>query len=322
MKHLGQFRKRSAGAVVASLFILAACGSGSSGTDTTAVATESKSEECVYPVKVETAAGTIELLERPTKIVSLSPTATEMLYAIGAGDQVAALDSLSTFPAEGASKVTKISAFEPSVEVIIGYEPDLVVISYDANKLTEQLTAVDSIKITVWNGPAAATLDNVYEQINQLGVLTCNINAADALIETMKSKIDTAMKSVVVPEGISYFYELDNTLYSVTSNTFVGAIMKSFGIANIADGVEAGNDYPQLNAEAIVKADPTVVFLADTKCCAQSAVEVAKRPGWSGITAVKNNNIVELDDDVASRWGPRVVDLVEQVAASLGKLKK
>ncbi len=319
MKYLGQFRKRSAVAVVASLFILAACGSGSSSTDTTDAATDSKSEECVYPVTVETAAGTIELLEKPTKIVSLSPTATEMLYAIGAGDQVAALDSLSTFPVEGASKVTKISAFEPSVEAIIGYEPDLVVISYDANKLTEQLTAIDSIKITVWNGPAAATLDDVYEQITQLGTLTCHPKAAAAVIETMKSKIDIAVKSVVVPEGISYFYELDNTLYTVTSNTFVGAIMKSFGIANIADGVEKGNDYPQLNAEAIVKADPSVVFLAGTST---SAADVAKRPGWEGITAVKNSNIVGLDDDLASRWGPRVVDLVEQVATSLGKLKK
>ena len=322
MKHVHQPQKRAARAVFASLFILAACSSGSSVADTTAVATEANVEECSFPVQVVTAAGTIELAKKPTKIVSLSPTATEMLYAIGAGDQIAALDSLSTFPVEAASKVTKISAFEPSIEAIIGYEPDLVVISNDMNKLTEQLTSISSSKITVWNGAAAATLDNVYEQISQLGSLTCHTKAADALINTMKEKIDVATKSVEVPEGVSYFYELDNTLYSVTSNTFVGALMQSFGITNIADGVEEGNDYPQLNAEAIIKADPMVVFLADTKCCAQNAVEVAKRPGWSGIAAVKNNNVVELDDDVASRWGPRVVDLIEQVAASLRKLQK
>lgn len=138
----------------------------------------------------------------------------------------------------------------------------------------------------------------------------------------MKSKIDAATAGVTAPEGASYFYELDNTLYSVTSNTFVGSLLKATGIANVADGVEEGNDYPQMNAEAIIKANPSIIFLADTKCCGQNAAEVAKRPGWSGIDAVKNGNVVELDDDVASRWGPRVVDLVTQMAQAIAALQK
>ncbi len=292
--------RRIAILAAASLSFLAACGGSDTSSDTTAAPAESTES---------------------IRIVSLSPTATEMLYAIGAGDQVVALDSLSTFPAETADKVTEISAFEPSAEAILGYDPDLVLISNDMNKITEQLTAADP-DITVWTGAAAASLDDVYRQIGELGAATGREDAAAALVADMKSKIEAATAGVTAPEGASYFYELDNTLYSVTSNTFVGSLLKATGIANVADGVEEGNDYPQMNAEAIIKANPTIIFLADTKCCAQNAAEVAKRPGWSGIDAVKNGNVVELDDDVASRWGPRVVDLVTQMAEAIKALQK
>jgi iron complex transport system substrate-binding protein len=285
---------RALTAALAATLVLAACGSGNSSPETTSL-----------------------------RIVSLSPTATEMLYAIGAGDQVVAADSLSTFPAEVSDKVTKISAYEPSAEAILGYTPDVVLISNDMNKITEQLESVSSQKITVWTGAAAATLDDVYKQITELGALTGREDAATTLIESMKTRIAKATENISTPTAAkSYFYELDNTLYSVTSNTFVGALLKPFGLTNIADGVLAGNDYPQLNAEVIAKANPAIIFLADTKCCATSAAEVAKRPGWSGIDAVKNGQIVELDDDVASRWGPRVVDLVEQFAAAIAVANK
>jgi len=290
--------RRIAILAAASLSFLAACGGSDTSSDTTAAA----STESV-------------------RIVSLSPTATEMLYAIGAGDLVVAVDSLSTFPAETADKVTEISAFEPNAEAILGYEPDLVLISNDMNKISEQLTSADP-GITVWTGAAAATLEDVYRQIGELGAATGREDAAAALVADMQSKIEAATAGVTAPEGASYFYELDNTLYSVTSNTFVGSLLKATGIANVADGVEEGNDYPQMNAEAIIKANPSIIFLADTKCCGQNAVEVAKRPGWSGIDAVKNGNVVELDDDVASRWGPRVVDLVTQMAQAIAALQK
>ncbi len=292
MSTIRMSRIRVLTAALAAAFVLAACGSSSATTDTTVPA----------------------LAHR---IVSLSPTATEMLYAIGAGDQVVAVDSYSTFPAETASKVTKMSAYEPSAEVILGYIPDVVLISNDTNKISEQLIAGNP-KIQVWTGSPASTLDDVYKQITELGALTGHNKDAKTLIESMKSRIAKATENISAPMSPkSYFYELDNTLYSLTSNTFVGALLKPFGFTNIAEGVEAGNDYPQLNAEVIAKANPSIIFLADTKCCATNAAEVSKRPGWAGIDAVKNGQIVELDDDIASRWGPRVVDLLEQIAAGI-----
>jgi iron complex transport system substrate-binding protein len=283
------FRRRAITASAASVFILGACGGSGS----------------------ETADSTPESSEASLKIVSLSPTATEMLYAIGAGNQVVAVDSLSTFPAEVAPKVTKISAYEPSAEVILAYEPDVVLISNDMNKITEQLTSANP-DIKVWTGAAAASLDDVYKQINELGALTGRVDSAEEVVSSMKARIDAIVPDEMPTVAFPVYYELDNTFYSLTSNTFVGALMKQFGLVSIADGAEKGNDYPQLNAEAIVKADPAIIFLADTKCCQQTAATVAARAGWSGISAVVNKNVVELDDDIASRWGPRIVDLIEQ----------
>ena len=299
MSKIRYSRWRVITAAIVATVSLAACGS---GTDT---------------------AGTTIAPEAALKIVSLSPTATEMLYAIGAGDQVVAVDSLSTYPAEVSSKVTKMSAYEPSVEAILAYEPDVVLISNDMNKITEQLESISSRKITVWTGAAAASIDDVYKQINELGELTGRSAEASALVADMTKRIDAVVPDVAPAVAYSVYYELDNTYYSVTSNTFVGALLKQFGMVSIADGVQEGNDYPQLSAEAIVKADPAIIFLADTKCCQQSVATVKARAGWSGVSAVQNDNIIELDDDIASRWGPRIVDLIEQFgAAHTAMLKK
>lgn len=296
MKNTRSLRRRAFSLIAASAFLFSACGGATESSDTTSP-------------------------ENSLKIVSLSPTATEMLYAIGAGDQVVAVDSLSTYPAEVAPKVTKISAYEPSAEAILAYEPDVVLISNDMNKITEQLTTADP-EIDVWTGAAASSIEDVYTQITQLGELTGRVDAAADVVEDMKERIDAAVPNEAPAVSYKAFYELDNTYYSVTSNTFVGALLKQIGFNSIADGVEEGNDYPQLSAEAIVAADPDVIFLADTKCCQQTAETVAARPGWGDIAAVKNDGVVELDDDIASRWGPRIVDLIEQFAATYEALQK
>ena len=280
--------------------VLSACGGSSTSTDTTVA----MASEAVYPVTV----GDLTLDAQPMRIISLSPTATEMLYAVGAGAQVVAVDEYSNYPEEAAALGTMLSGFEPNIEAISGFTPDLVIASYDPGTLVEQLGALN---IPVFIANAATSIDNVYEQIEQIGLLTGHADTAIQLAAQMQTEIEAAIAGVVSPvEPISYFYELDNTLYSVTSNTFVGQIFNLFGLRNIADNVESGNDYPQLSAEVVVSSDPDLIFLADTKCCNETAATVAARDGWGGLKAVTNNHIVELDDDVASRWGPRIVELV------------
>jgi iron complex transport system substrate-binding protein len=252
----------------------------------------------------------------PKAIVSLSPSGTEMLFAIGAGSQVLAVDDQSNFPADALTKEHDLSGFEPNVEAIAKLKPDLVVVS--DTKIQDQLT---SLGIKVWVGAAPTSFDDVYTQIEQLGAATGHVGAAAEVVSKMQTDIKAAVASVKAPASpLSVYHELDNTFYSVTSNTFIGKVYSLFGLKNIADGAQPGNDYPQLNAEYIVKANPDVVVLADSRCCAQNADVVAARPGWSAVNAVVHKGVIAIDDDIASRWGPRIVDFVKAVADGLAKV--
>ncbi len=300
-----------AGLFICAAMVFAACGGSENASETTISETETTIVATTYPVT----AGGVTLQAQPMKIVSLSPTHTEMLYAIGAGNQVVAVDEYSNYPAEAVALGTKLSGFEPNVEAIAGFKPDLVIISYDPGSLVDQLTALN---IPVYIGSGATILEDSYAQIEQLGALTGHLDVAVQLTAQMKDEIAaTVADAGTLSEPISYYYELDNTYYSVTSNTFIGQIFSMFGLTNIADTAEAGNDYPQLSSEVIVSSDPTMIFLADTKCCAQTPETVSVRDGWQKIGAVMNKNIVQLDDDIASRWGPRVVDLVKSIREAI-----
>jgi iron complex transport system substrate-binding protein len=263
----------------------------------------------------------------PQCIVSLSPTATETLYAIGAGKQVQAVDTDSDYPTTGLPK-KRINALDPSLEAIIGIckvtatyktsKPDLVVISYNANGIQQKLTGL-GIKVIDQEPPA--TVNGAYEQINQLGQLTGHETKAAAIVASLKTTIARDIASVPKHPNkvVTTYYELDPTYYSLTSSTFVGALLKSLGVVNIADPENTSADagYPQLSAEYIVSANPKLIFLADTICCKASAASVAKRPGFSKISAVVNHHVVGLNDDIASRWGPRLGILMNDLTAGV-----
>jgi iron complex transport system substrate-binding protein len=281
-----------------------------------AATSASSSSSTTYPVRVTAANGTITVPARPTAIVSLSPTATEMLYAIGAGGQVKAVDSYSDYPKN--APITTLNALTPNVEAIVAYKPDLVIVAGDTTGLTAQLA---KFGIPVLSDPAATDLTQEYQQFDELGKATGHLSQA----KTEVSKIKGQIKQIVahVPKHTkpaTYYFELDQTFYSETSSTFIGQVLGLLGMKSIADvakGAASSGGYPQLSAEFIIKSNPNYVFLADTLCCGQNAKKVAKRPGWSALTAVKDGHVVGLSDDIASRWGPRIVDLLSTVANAL-----
>jgi iron complex transport system substrate-binding protein len=289
---------------------------GDVATTTTAPDPTTTGGDTEFPVTVEAANGEVMVPESPTRIVSLAPTATEMLFAIGAGEQVVAVDDFSNYP-EGVP-TTDLSGFEPNIEAIASYDPDLVVVSDDINDVVAALTTID---IPVVHNPAATTLDDTYAQIELLGQATGHRDESSALVASMREEIDQLVSGVPeAPEAYTYYHELDGSFFTVTSATFIGQLYELAGLDNIADEAEqADTGYPQLSAEYIIEADPDLIFLADTKCCGESLETVEARPGWDVLTAVANGNVVELDDDIASRWGPRVVDhlaiIVDEVQA-------
>jgi iron complex transport system substrate-binding protein len=260
----------------------------------------------------------------PQCIVSLSPSATETLFAIGAGPQVQAVDKDSNYPTTGLP-TKRIDSLNPSVESIIGicktsktHKPDLVVISYDAHSIKAKLTTL-GVKVLVQNAPA--TISVAYRQMLQLGRLTGHLKNASSIVRSLQRRVAVDRSSIPSHPGktLTAYYELDPTFYSLTSTTFVGSLMKSLGIVNIADAKSTTADYgyPQLSSEYIVGADPKLIFLADTVCCSASATTVAARPGFSSVSAVANGEVIGLNDDVASRWGPRLSQLMNALTAAV-----
>jgi iron complex transport system substrate-binding protein len=271
-------------------------------------------------------AATASLTRVPHCVVSLSPTATETLFAIGAGSQVQAVDSDSNYPRHGLP-TKRINALNPSVESILGVcsaksgtstKPDVVIISYDANSIKEKLSAL-GVPVVVQSAPSS--LSGALSQIRQLGALTGHVQRALALANDLARHIAADVKSVPAHprKKLRVYYELDPTFYSLTSSTFVGILLKSLGTVNIADANATSADagYPQLSAEYITSANPQLIVLADTVCCKASASSVAKRPGFASVSAVRDHHVLGLNDDVASRWGPRLGLLMDRLTAAV-----
>jgi iron complex transport system substrate-binding protein len=299
------------------LLVLALVAAGCGQDGSTSGAAAPAGPAATFPVTLDTPGGKLTLERQPQRIVSMSPTATEMLFAIGAGGQVTATDSNSNYPKE--APTTDLSAYEPNLEAIAGYKPDLVVYSDDPGDLAAGL---GKLGIPALAQPAAKGLDDTYAQLDQLGRATGHLAEAGRLTESMRAEIQKITAGSRPERPLTYYHELDKNLYTATSSTFIGQLYKQLGMENIADAADKeGTGYPQLSAEYVVKADPDLIFLADTKCCGQSASTVAARDGWEQLTAVRSGGVVELDDDVASRWGPRVVDFLKTVAAKVESLE-
>lgn len=299
----------------AALAVAALALAGCAEKTTDSPADDGASSAATFPVTV----GSLTLDEQPEKIVSLSPTATEVLFAIGAGPQVVAVDDNSNYPAEAPR--TDLSGFQPNAEAIAAQNPDLVLLADDQNKIVDQLT---TLKIPVFLTPAAATLDDTYRQLTEVGTLTGHPAEAADVVSQMQDDIAELVADLPQrAEKLTYFHELGPELYTATSKTFIGSLYALAGLENIADPADAdgaSGGYPQLSEEIIVQANPDFVFLADTKCCQQSIASVQARPGWATITAVQEGQVVALDDDVASRWGPRVVDLLRTIIEATAKV--
>ncbi|TCP47938.1 iron complex transport system substrate-binding protein [Tamaricihabitans halophyticus] len=267
-----------------------------------------------FPVTVTSPGNdqSITLESKPTEIVSLSPPATEVLYELGAGDQVAAVDDQSNYPQEAPR--TKLSGLNPNPEAIAEYDPQLVVAHDDTDDL---VAALDKLDIPTLILPAAETLDEAYAQYELLGTATGHQQKGAELAEQTRDEIDQIIRETPKPDDkLSYYHELGPDHFTATSDTFVGGVYQRFGLRNIADDVDdpAAAGYPQLSAQRVLQANPDLIFLADTKCCGMTKERVAGRPGWDTLNAVRAEQVIELNDDTASRWSPRIVEFVRAVS--------
>jgi iron complex transport system substrate-binding protein len=257
------------------------------------------------------------LTARPSRIVSLSPSATQDLFAVGAGAQVVAVDSDSTYPAQAPR--TSLLAYTPNAEAIAKYRPDLVIIADDEDNIVAELRV---LHIPVLLEPAAANLAGVYAEIAQIGGATDHAAGAAGVIAQMKREVASILASLPrTSTRLRVYHELGPDYYSATSQTFIGQMYKLLGLINIADRAPGSSQYPQLSAEYIIASDPDLIVLADTVCCGQTAKTVAHRPGWNTIAAVRDGAVVPVNDSIAAQWGPRILIFLRAVADAVRRLE-
>ncbi|HEX5479314.1 MAG TPA: cobalamin-binding protein [Dehalococcoidia bacterium] len=303
-------------ALAALTLALVACGSGTSARQA-ASPTTAPAAAAQFPLTLTRSGGkTLTLDKAPARIVSLSPGATEIIYAIGAESQMVAVDKQADYPAAAKDFPTKLDAYEPNVESIAALKPDLVFVASDPGGLVD---ALDRLQIPVlWSDlNDVKTVDDVFGQITLLGKATGRTDAADALVASLRQRVDAVTSKVSdVPMGQkSVYHEVDSTYYTASDGTFIGDLYRLLHVKNIA-GDAGGSPYPQLTQEAIIAANPQVIVLADEPF-GTTVDSVKQRAGWQTIDAVKNNAIFAIDPDLASRAGPRIVDALEQLAKDI-----
>jgi iron complex transport system substrate-binding protein len=300
------------------LVVAAACGDDdetdpepSPESETSQGATGAETDE-PFPLTLTRSDGADLTIEQAAeRIVSLDPAATEILYAIGAGDQVVAADLFSNYPDEARAKA-RLDAYQPSPEAILAEEPDLVLMF--ANE-TGAVDVLDDLGAAVLYLEVPGSLEGIYDRIELYGRITGHEEEASALADSMAEQVDAVVEIVAdVEQGPRVFHELDATLFTVSPSSFIGDLYELLKAQNIAD--DSAGEFPQLTSEAVIAADPEVIILADEEF-GQTPDTVRARPGWSVITAVVEGRVHGVDPDIASRPGPRIVSFLELLVGYL-----
>jgi len=293
---------------------LAACAPAATPVPATATATATATPA---PITLTDGLGReVTLASLPVKIVSVAPSTTELLFALGAGDLLVGRDSLSDFPAE-ALDIASIGDTYPAInaEALVDLEPDLVLAAGITNP--DDIQKLEDLGLTVFATRFAVTIDDIYADITDVGTLTGHAAEAAALIADIQARIAAVQAATAnVSERPSVFYEIDASDPSKPYTAGPGSFNDQ--LITLAGGENVGNistdPYPQLSLEQIVAEDPDIIVLGSFTYGGQTPETVAARPGWGDLSAVQNDKVYTFDDNLISRPGPRIVDGLEALA--------
>ena len=252
---------------------------------------------------------TVTVKTEPTRIVSLAPGNTEILFALGLGDRVVGVTSYDDYPAEVAD-IAKVGDFAgPNLEAVAAADPDLVVATTGVQ--ADVIGKLEKLGATVV-ALDPQSLDGLYADIAELGTITGRSDEAATVVDSMKSDVSDIAEAVSEAEPQTAFIEIgQNPLFTAGAGTLLGELVKAAGGTNVV----AEKGYVPYSTEQLVKSDPAV-YLA-TKGSSSSPEDIQSRAGYKGLAAVKNGRIVILDDNLVSRPGPRVVEGLRQIAEGL-----
>jgi iron complex transport system substrate-binding protein len=261
---------------------------------------------------------TVKVTVPAQRIISIAPSNTEILFALGAGKQVVGREEMSDYPAE-AKNVTSIgSVFQKiNTEAIVALKPDLV-LAAEINS-PEQVKALEDLKLNVYYLPNPKTFDELYTNLETVGKLTGRSAEAAKLNEALKARYAAVTQKIATASSKpKVFYEIDATdptkPYTSGPGTFIDLVIGLAGGENIGAGLK--DAFAQISSEELVKQNPDVIVLGDA-LYGVTPEAVAQRPGWNALAAVKNKQVMPFDDNLISRPGPRLIDGLEQMAKLL-----
>ncbi|HEX2910608.1 MAG TPA: cobalamin-binding protein [Chloroflexia bacterium] len=266
-----------------------------------------------YPVTVtDDAKRSVTLEKAPSRIISLAPSNTELLYSLGLGESIVGVDTYSNYPPEAAKK-EKIGDLKTNLEKVVSLNPDLVL----AAGITAQQTISDlqakGVKVMVLN---PSNLAGVVTDIKLLAKATNTTAKGESVASDFQKKLDdVAAKVKSAGSSPRVFYELDPTLFTIGPGSFIDDMIQKAGGQNIV--TDGSNPYPQLNQETVISKDPQVILVGDDSGGEDTPDKILARPGWSGISAIKNKRVYAINADLVNRPGPRAADGVVEIAKAL-----
>lgn len=266
-----------------------------------------------FPLTITDDAGRqVTIATQPERIVSLSASNTEILFALGLGDRIVGVDSYSDYPPEVDSKPDVGSYSKPDLEKIVAAEPDLILAT--GIHLKGPLAEMEKLKLPVMVVDPR-DVEGVLDKVTLLGDATGRRAEAAGLVDEMQAKIDWVRGRVKDAPPVRIFFELSPELHTAGPGSFVNDMIGLAGGENIA--ANAGKEWPQLNQEALFLANPQVILLADHGSQGgQDPEVVAARPGWKEIDAVKNGRVIPVDPDITNRPSPRLMEGLELMVES------
>ena len=305
-------------ALVLMLGILVGCGSTEESSESNKNNEQTKEQTAAFPVTITDDAGNeVTIEEQPDSIVSLLPSVTETLFALGLDDEIVGVSDYDNYPAETADK-EKVGSMDLNMEAILALEPDVAFLQdYHVTNASDGIKQLQEAGIEVVIVEIGSTFDSVYKSIEMIGKATGKSTEADQIVTDMKGTVKGLQeKAEGITETKSVWVEISPQpdIYTAGNGTYINEMLEMIGVVNVAGDLEG---WPKVSEEEAVNMNPDVILTTYGYYVEDASEQILARDGWQEVTAVKNEEVYDIHSDMVTRSGPRLVEGMEEIAKAV-----
>lgn len=304
--------------LVLMLGILVGCGSTEESNEGNKNNEKIEEQTAAFPVTITDDAGNEVIIEeQPDAIVSLLPSVTETLFALGLDDEIVGVSDYDNYPAETAD-IQKVGSMDLNLEMILALQPDVVFLQdYHVTNASDGIKQLQEAGIEVVIVEMGSTFDSVYKSIEMIGKATGKSVEAEQIVTDMKDKVNELKKKAEgITETKSVWVEISPQpdIFTAGSGTYINEMLEMIGAVNVAGDLEG---WPQVNEEEAVNMNPDVILTTYGYYVEDAREQILNRDGWQEVTAVKNGDVYDINSDMVTRSGPRLVEGMEEIAKAV-----